>query len=134
LAVQLAHEASLLHDDIIDEASARRGRPTMATAQGIGRALVHGDHLLAAGYQLAARTGSLAFAKMYARAIERTIAGEAEQGRLRGQRIDGRRCLEIAEGKSGELIGCALAASECLAGNPDIEDILTVGRGVGRLY
>ncbi len=134
LAVQMAHEASLLHDDIIDEATARRGRPTMAADRGIGQALVHGDHLLATGYQLASRTGSIAFATMFARSIERTIAGEVDQGRLRGQRFDRWRCLEIAEAKSGELIGCALATSECLAGGPDVEEIRRVGRGLGRLY
>src|SRR5690606_4215528 len=59
-AVQLAHEASLLHDDVIDESAVRRGAPTLA-ARGVARALVEGDHLLTTSYRLAATTDSSPF-------------------------------------------------------------------------
>src|SRR5687767_7427649 len=76
LAVQLAHEASLVHDDIIDAAATRRGEPTIAAAHGIGKAVVYGDHLLTAAYRLAAETRSIDFAALLACAVERTVAGE----------------------------------------------------------
>ena len=87
LAVQLAHEASLVHDDIVDGADTRRGAPTVAAAKGIGPALVLGDHLLASAYRMAAATGSLEFAALFSRAVERTIAGEVAQGRAAGRRV-----------------------------------------------
>jgi len=45
-AVELLHGASLFHDDIIDEASHRRGMVSLHAALGIGKALVAGDDLL----------------------------------------------------------------------------------------
>ena len=57
LAIEMVHEASLLHDDILDEAPQRRGKPTMAAAAGVGPALVLGDHLLTGAYRAAAATG-----------------------------------------------------------------------------
>jgi phytoene synthase len=134
LAVQLAHEASLVHDDIIDRASTRRGVPTVAAAKGIGTALVLGDHLLSAAYRMAAETGSLAYARLFARAVERTIAGEAAQGRAAGRRLTWDEYREIALGKAGELMGCAVALPAVLAGRPDAAVLFELGRRMGLVY
>lgn len=134
LAVQMAHEASLLHDDIIDQAATRRGVPTRVAERGVAAALVQGDHLLSGGYCMAAETGSLTFAGTFARSVERTIAGEIAQGHHRGRRLTVEEYLEVAEGKSGELIGCALSSYECLREGPHVEAIYRVGRRIGRLY
>jgi phytoene synthase len=134
LAVQLAHEASLVHDDIVDGARERRGAPSVAAADGVPRALLQGDHLLTAAYRAAARTGSLAFVTLFARAVERTVAGEAEQGRVAGEVLERHRYEEIALGKSGELVGCALALVPTLEGRADAEELFEVGRRVGLIY
>jgi phytoene synthase len=134
LAVQLAHEASLVHDDIIDRASTRRGAPTVAAAKGIGPALVLGDHLLSAAYRMAAETGSLAYARLFARAVERTIAGEAAQGRAAGRRLSWDEYREIALGKAGELMGCAVALPAVLAGRADADALFELGRRMGLVY
>ena len=76
LGVQLAHEASLLHDDVIDGAATRRGLPTLLKRKGVGAAIVGGDHLLASGYLAIARAGNPELALAFAQAIDRTIAGE----------------------------------------------------------
>ncbi len=134
LAVQLAHEASLVHDDIIDQAATRRGVPTVAAAKGIGTALVLGDHLLSAAYRMAAETGSLAYARLFARAVERTIAGEAAQGRAAGRRLSWDEYREIALGKAGELMGCAVALPAVLAGRADAGALFELGRRMGLVY
>jgi phytoene synthase len=134
LAVQLAHEASLVHDDIIDRASTRRGAPTVAAAKGIGPALVLGDHLLSAAYRMAAETGSLAYARLFARAVERTIAGEAAQGRAAGRRLSWDEYRDIALGKAGELMGCAVALPAVLAGRADADALFELGRRMGLVY
>jgi hypothetical protein len=134
LAVQMAHEASLLHDDIIDGASTRRGEPTLAAAGGVARALVQGDHLLTAAYRLAAGTGSLAFATRFAHAVERTVAGEMAQGRAMGERLGMARYCEIATAKSGELLGCALATAPTLAGRAEAAEAYELGRRLGLVY
>ena len=134
LAVQLAHEASLVHDDIVDRASTRRGVPTVAAAKGIGPALVLGDHLLASAYRMAAETGSLRFASLFARAVERTIAGEMAQGRAAGRRLTWNEYREIALGKAGELMGCAVALPAVLQGREDADACFELGRRMGLLY
>jgi phytoene synthase len=140
LAVQLAHEASLVHDDIVDAAPTRRGEPALAASAGIGAALVAGDHLLAWGYRMAARTGSLAFAELFAEAVEATIAGEIAQGRAIGRALSPGEYERVARDKAGALIGCALAAPAAIAGragaarNVQVRDLYELGRTLGLLY
>jgi 15-cis-phytoene synthase len=134
LAVQLAHEASLLHDDVIDQATLRRRAPTRVAQGGVAAALVEGDHLLTTGYRLAAETGSLAFAQLYARAVERTVAGERRQNEARGGLLSREVYEEIVLGKSGELLGCAAAAYATLSGDPRAADVFEAGRRIGLCY
>jgi len=57
-SVELVHMATLVHDDIIDRASMRRGRPTVAQAQGPEAALRVGDFLFARAFSELARAGA----------------------------------------------------------------------------
>lgn len=134
LAVQLAHEASLVHDDIVDGAATRRGEPTLAASAGTGAALVAGDHLLAWAYRLAAQTGSLVFADLFANAVERTIAGEMAQGRATGRALTPGAYEAIALDKAGALLGCALAAAPAVLGRGDVDAHYQLGRALGLLY
>jgi 15-cis-phytoene synthase len=134
LAVQMAHEASLLHDDIIDGAATRRGRPTVAAATGVARALVQGDHLLTSAYRLAAATDSLPFVAAFTRSVERTVAGEIEQAASTGRVMDEATYEAVALGKAGELLGCALVLAPLLSGRGDPEEYLELGRRIGLLY
>ena len=45
-ALELLHGASLIHDDMVDEAAERRGRPALHVQMGIGPALILGDYLI----------------------------------------------------------------------------------------
>lgn len=117
LAIQMVHEASLLHDDILDECGERRGEASLAARAGITAALVEGDHLLTAAYRAAASTGSLSFIGCFTRAVERTVAGEKAQARAAGRWLTEAEYREIVCGKSGELFGCALALPSHLAGD-----------------
>ena len=134
LAVQLAHEASLVHDDIVDAAEARRGERTVVAAGGVARALLEGDHLLTAAYRAAARTGCLEFVTLFARAVERTVAGEGAQGRVAGEVLERARYEEIALGKAGELLGCALALAPVLEGRDGVRAMFELGRRLGLVY
>ena len=134
LAVQLAHEASLLHDDVVDGSDTRRGCPTLTSRRGVAAALVAGDQLLARAYLAAARTGSWEFVRRFTRAIDQTIAGERAQGEAAGRRLELKEMRDIIRAKSGELFGCALSAAASLSGHVDAEVIARLGREVGVLY
>jgi heptaprenyl diphosphate synthase len=52
MAIEIIHMASLAHDDIVDDSTLRRGRPTLAARWGKAAAVVTGDYLLAQAMQL----------------------------------------------------------------------------------
>jgi phytoene/squalene synthetase/geranylgeranyl pyrophosphate synthase len=133
-AVQLAHEASLVHDDILDGAAERRGQATTVATSGIGGALVLGDHLLTSAYRLAALTDSPSFTRLFARAVERTVAGEIRQAKCADRVISRTEYEQIVIGKSGELLGCAFAAGHALRNDPRTPEYFEVGRRLGLAY
>ena len=55
LAVEVFHNFTLVHDDIMDHADARRGRPTVHVRWDEGTAILCGDYLMALSYDLLAR-------------------------------------------------------------------------------
>ncbi|MDQ3083058.1 MAG: squalene/phytoene synthase family protein, partial [Gemmatimonadota bacterium] len=134
MAVQLAHEASLLHDDVVDGAARRRGIPTLAATRGVAAALVRGDHLLTTAYRYAARTRSTSFIELFARSVERTVAGELAQARATGRMLDFEEYSEIARGKSGELLGCALSLGPSLCEPERAENYHAIGCRIGLVY
>ncbi len=134
LAVQMAHEASLVHDDVIDEAAVRRGEPTEVAKNGIGQAIVVGDHLLTSAYRAAALTGSATFVMLFAEAVERTVAGEIRQAKRRGQPLTMTEYRDIVTGKTGRLFGCAFAAGQAILGDAEVADVRGLGERIGILY
>ena len=54
---ELIHTASLIHDDIIDNAPTRRGKKTLNSLYGLDNAIVVGDYLFAKAYELGSRYG-----------------------------------------------------------------------------
>lgn len=54
---ELIHTASLIHDDIIDNAPTRRGKKTLNALYGLDNAIVVGDYLFAKAYELGSRYG-----------------------------------------------------------------------------
>ena len=134
LAVEMVHEASILHDDILDEALERRGRPTMVAMAGVGPALVLGDHLLTAAYRVAAAVGSREFLEAFIRAVERTVAGEIAQERSQGRILDEEEYRRIISHKSGALFGAAFTTAPALLGVGAPERLGALGTRLGCLY
>jgi geranylgeranyl pyrophosphate synthase len=79
MAVEMTHAATLVHDDVIDRASTRRGRPTVAASVGNESAIVVGDFYFAKAYELASRTRSAEVVAILARAVMEICAGEVRQ-------------------------------------------------------
>jgi len=84
-AIELVHMASLVHDDIVDEARLRRGRAAAWTAHGPFAAKATGDHLFARAFAMLAATGSVDRVAVLADASLALARGEALQ---RLQRAD----------------------------------------------
>lgn len=78
-AVELIHAASLVHDDVIDHASSRRGRPTVSAQWGEHQAVLYGDFLFARSFSLLTRHGHSGILGNMTRAISLMCEGEIEQ-------------------------------------------------------
>src|SRR6266567_1490172 len=83
MAVELTHAATLVHDDVIDRATVRRGRPTVAARLGDEPAIVVGDFYFAKAYEQAANTQSPEVVTILAGAVMKICAGEVRQQAIR---------------------------------------------------
>ena len=78
-AVEMAHTATLTHDDTIDNSHLRRGKPTINHLWGNFCAVLLGDYLLAASAHMAAETDSIQVMRLFAQTIMTICRGEIEE-------------------------------------------------------
>ena len=78
-ALEMIHMATLVHDDVIDRADLRRGRPTVRKSYGNLAAMYTGDYLFARAIQLLAEVDNLEVHRLMARGIVLLCEGEIEQ-------------------------------------------------------
>lgn len=78
-AVELLHNATLVHDDIVDNAPIRRGEKSVSQAWGEASALLLGDYLFAKAGRLVANTGNLRVVKLFAQTLMTISSGELAQ-------------------------------------------------------
>ena len=80
-AVELLHVATLIHDDIIDDAPLRRGRPSLHADIGIKKAVLAGDWLFSRCFLLSSECAEPENAKALARLIAAVVSAEISQTR-----------------------------------------------------
>jgi len=110
-AVELVHNFSLLHDDIMDGDTERRHRPTAWTVFGVGSAILAGDALLALAQDALledAAPQSPWAARCLSAAVQRLIAGQgADLAFERRDDVTLAECIEMAGDKTAALMACA---------------------------
>ena len=118
VAVELVHDFSLLHDDVMDRDLTRRHRPAAWAVFGIGQAILVGDVLLTAAMQ---QVGTGTGVKVLAAAVQDLCAGQsADLAFERRGEVTLAQCLAMAEGKTGALLGAACELGALAAGaGPD---------------
>jgi heptaprenyl diphosphate synthase len=122
MAVELTHAATLVHDDVIDRAPVRRGRPTVAASLGDEPAIVIGDFHFAKAYELAARTDSPEVVAILARTVMSICAGEVRQQAIRfeyGTGVD--EYMRRIEAKTATLLAACCDIGALLGGLDDAE-------------
>lgn len=135
--VELVHLATLVHDDIMDEAELRRNRRTTAREYGPTPAVLLGDALFAHALNLATQYPTTEVCREVSISMRRVCAGEIVQTLRRGStnvnRADYQRIIDL---KTAELfrVSCHLGAR--LGGFPDayVEAVATFGRHLGIAY
>ncbi|SFC54110.1 polyprenyl synthetase family protein [Streptomyces aidingensis] len=115
-AVELLHLASLVHDDIMDEAATRHGVATISARAGNSRALLAGDYLIGHAHTAAAGLGAEAGA-LLGRTLVRLCEGQAEESSALFDPDRGERSyFRAISGKTGALIEAACRTGALAAG------------------
>jgi octaprenyl-diphosphate synthase len=111
--IEMVHLATLVHDDVMDEAQIRRGTPTLAAKWGNEIAVLFGDCLFAQALKLASSYPTPEVCRAVALATNTVCSGEILQTQQRGKFVAARRdYFRVIEMKTGELftLSCDLAA------------------------
>lgn len=145
VSIELAHGASLVHDDIIDKDKTRRGKDALHVKEGIGKAILTGHKMLVAGFDIALRHGK-EVANLYIESWNKVVSGEIDEVDfnkygLSSKDITTKSQIFEAYNRIIDLKTAVLFSSSCKAGAIEANmtgDILKVfaeyGREIGLAY
>jgi len=128
-AIELVHMATLVHDDVLDDAPLRRGLPTVAATSGRNRAVATGDLLFSRAFALLAGAAE-------ARAV--SLLADASVALAQGELAQRRDAFDLGVSEERYLARCGLKTARlfecaCLLGNDD-EALREFGAGVGLAF
>jgi geranylgeranyl pyrophosphate synthase len=131
-AVELIHSATLVHDDVLDDAPLRRGRQTVFAAAGRTAATATGDLLFSSAFAELARNGAIAQLRALSAASAALARGELMQ-RADAWRADVtlERYLQRCELKTARLFAAACELGALVGGGPPLGPF---GRAVGLAF
>jgi octaprenyl-diphosphate synthase len=116
IAVELVHNATLLHDDVVDVAERRRGEPAACVVYGNAASIFAGDWLLIAALRRIAAAGVDGLLDRMLSVIDEMIVAESVQLERRGNVSGGRDdYFAIVEGKTAALFRWAMVAGARVA-------------------
>ncbi len=135
--VELVHLATLVHDDIMDEAELRRNRRTAAKEYGATAAVLLGDALFSHALHLAAQFPTTEVCHMVSESTRKVCAGEIVQTLRRGStRITREDYWRIIDLKTAELFRVSCHLGALLSGAPSgyVDAAARFGRHLGIAY
>ncbi|CAM5281543.1 Polyprenyl synthetase family protein OS=Streptomyces tendae OX=1932 GN=GUR47_02635 PE=3 SV=1 [Streptomyces tendae] len=137
VAVELVHDFTLLHDDVIDGDALRRHRPAAWSLFGTPAAVLTGDALLVAALrvltQAAPGRAGAAVRELVGSLLELVEGQSHDVAFEKAQEVSVADYLAMAAGKTGSLIGCACALGGVLAGADSVRvgGLREFGRSLG---
>lgn len=114
-AIELVHNASLIHDDVIDDSKVRRSLPTLNSQFGNKLAVMTGDYLLSRAMQKVLDIGNLELVKLFSDTLEVMSSGEISQhfGKFQIPTIE--EYIKKSEQKTAKLFETAVCGSLLVA-------------------
>ncbi len=117
-AMELIHLATLLHDDVIDRAEVRRGRPSLPSVFDNSPTVLMGDHLFARAFELIAECGHLGIISSSCRATSAMCRGEIEQLQwIHHADVTEAIYFRLIERKTAALMGSCTESAALLCGH-----------------
>ena len=119
-SVEFIHSATLLHDDVVDESTERRGQPSANTIFGNLASVLVGDFLFSRAFELMVKAGSMDVLRILSRAAATIAEGEVMQlNALSNLDLKQEDYLAIIGAKTSALFGAACGIGPYLANKPD---------------
>ncbi len=116
-AAEYLHSASLLHDDVVDGASVRRGRPSANARFGAQLAILVGDFMYARACQMLVEDGSIDILSLYADALREMAEGEVLQlSQSFDPNVTESVYMDVIGRKTASLLGVAAESGAILGG------------------
>ena len=132
--VEFIHTATLLHDDVVDESTRRRGRPTANLLWDNKLSVLVGDYLFSRSFQLMVETGSIRVLGILANASATIAEGEVLQlTAAQDLGTSEATYLQIVRGKTAALFSAATEVGGVIAGAPEdqVRALFTYGDALG---
>ncbi len=137
VSMEMLHAATLLHDDVLDDAESRRGSPAAHTVFDTTSTILAGDALLAAANLLVAEYGDVRLCRCFSQATMQTAAGEIlEIAHLRRLDQPENTYEEVVLGKTAWLLraSCIMGALRAGATEAEIAAVGTYGEELGMAF
>jgi geranylgeranyl pyrophosphate synthase len=134
-AVELLHMATLVHDDVLDGAPVRRGRPTVVARSGRDRAVGVGDLLLSRAFaELAMGGGEAEVAELSSASVALAGGELAQRSDAYDTSITEERYLQRCSLKTARLFESACRLGRLASDGPGTEDLASFGREIGLAF
>jgi geranylgeranyl pyrophosphate synthase len=134
-AVEMVHMATLVHDDVLDGAPVRRGRPTVVARSGRDRAVGVGDLLFSRAFaELAVDGGEAEVAELSSASVALALGELAQRRDAYDTSITEERYLERCSLKTARLFESACRVGRLASGAPGTEELASFGREIGLAF
>ena len=137
MLIEMMHTASLLHDDVVDEAYIRRGKPSAHALWRSHNAVLAGDYILAKSYSVGLKRGEYDIVQYITQAMEELCDGEFIQS-TQSEKLKMTRSiyLDIIYKKTATLIGASSATGAIAAGasKETVELMKSFGDNIGMAF
>ncbi|MDO5483687.1 MAG: polyprenyl synthetase family protein [Desulfovibrionaceae bacterium] len=137
VTLEMLHAATLLHDDVLDNATTRRGHPAAHTLFDVTPTILAGDALLAQANAQVAGFGDTRLTRCFSEATSRTAAGEIlEIAAQRRVDVSDEEYTDIVRGKTAWLIRASCEMGALLAGGSEgqVAALGAYGENVGMAF
>ena len=135
--VELIHSATLLHDDVIDESSLRRGLKTTNSMWGNQSSILVGDYLLSRCFEIMVEDGDLEVLKLLSSTSAKIAQGEVLQLQHKGEAdLLEDTYIDIINLKTAALFSAATKTGACLSGSNEKEKkaLESYGKNLGLAF
>jgi octaprenyl-diphosphate synthase len=134
--VEMVHTATLVHDDIIDGADTRRGRPSTNTTWGNEKCVLAGDWLYMQAFKVSLEEKSLRVLELLIGLTQQMVEGELLQIQKLGKAVSEAEYYDLIFRKTACLFSVSMRLGAVLAGTSEAQEnsLATYGRTVGLAF